>query len=101
MPGKIYSRIKGTPINLWQAMVEIDTDIDAEQVVIIERTSMVRLVYQRVAATGVIQLRVPIEYSTINNLIVGILDDDRVYGAKFLDGIQAQIIDGNVLTMQQ
>lgn len=101
MPGKIHSRIKGSPINLWQAMVEVDTDIDAEQVVIIERTTLNRMVYQRVAETGTIQLRVPVEYSTINNLIVGILDDDRVYGAKFLDGVQAQIIDGNVLTMQQ
>lgn len=100
MSGKIHIRIKGIPINLWQAMVEVDTDIDAEQVVILERTSLNRIVYQRVAATGVIQLRVPIIYSTINNLIVGILDDDRIYNAKFIDGVKAELIDGNTVLIR-
>jgi len=44
-----------------------------------------------------LKLIVPLRFATSSNLLVGILDDTRVYNSRFVDGVKAQIVDGNVI----
>ena len=43
---------------------------------------------------------VPLNYSVNADLLVGILDDNRVYNTKFVDGRKAELIDGNTVNIR-
>lgn len=42
---------------------------------------------------------VPIEYATNGNLVVGIVDRDKVYDGYFISGVIPEIIDGLVTSI--
>ncbi len=84
---------------VYQAVVNVDVDIDAERVVILDRRSVISLGNQKVFTSNMM-IRVPIEYATSNNLIVGIVDDDNIFAGKFIDGVNAELIDPKVTTIR-
>ncbi|WP_254915722.1 hypothetical protein [Shewanella sp. Shew256] len=43
---------------------------------------------------------VPMGNQINSNLLVGILDDNRTYNAKFVDGVKAELIDGNTVNIR-
>ncbi|WP_239642754.1 hypothetical protein [Shewanella sp. POL2] len=43
---------------------------------------------------------VPMGNQINSNLLVGILDDNRVYNTKFVDGRKAELIDGNTVNIR-
>lgn len=98
---KVYGAVKGVAAIAWQGMLEVDTDTNAERIAVFNRVTMARLYNMKVAANGVIQLRVPLAHTENNTLLVGIVDDDGVYNCKFVDGVKAQLVDGNVLSMKR
>lgn len=84
---------------VYQAVVNVDVDVDAERVVILDRRSVISLGNQKVFNSNMM-LRVPIEYATSNNLVVGIIDDNNIFAGKFIDGVNAELIDPKVTTIR-
>lgn len=83
-----------------QAMISIDADPDAERVLIMDRgTGEVfhNFTYQ---SNKQVKFIVPLMYRINANLLIGIMDDGRVYNTKFVDGVQAELIDGNTVNMR-
>lgn len=81
------------------AMVIDDFDKDAERIFVIDRLTMVCMHNKQVPNSNIIKLIVPLHFSVSERLLVGILDDSKVYNAKVKDGIQAEVVDGNVVKM--
>lgn len=92
---KLFSSVTIPPAS-YQAVLNIDCDINAERIVILDRYNF-RVVYTDVNIVrdiaNIVQIRVPFDYSSTNDLLIGILDDDRIYDTVFMDGIKAEIID--------
>ncbi|MEL4303117.1 hypothetical protein ACE02Z_16085 [Shewanella xiamenensis] len=83
-----------------QAMVTVKADKDAERIAIYDRRNLMLITTSNNVPSNIVKIRVPLEFSTSNNLLVGILDDDLTYNAKFLDGRQADLINGNQVTIR-
>lgn len=79
----------------YQAVVDITVDDNAERLIVMNRlTSEIYYVFNCNQVKNV-KLITPLEHATNNLLLVGILDNDRTYNAKFIDGVQAELINGN------
>ena len=76
---------KPTPVGL----LEIDMDASANRIVILDRDSLENLYADGFNST--LKVVVPIDYATIDGLLVMILDDDGQYNAAALDGVRASI----------
>lgn len=86
---------KGFVLN--QALLTIDADPDAERVLIMSRDTgdiFYNFTYQ---SNKQLKFIVPFNYSINADLLVGILDDNRTYNTRFIDGVQAEVIDGNTV----
>ncbi len=83
-----------------QCVVAIDSDPDAERVIIMDRNTSE--VYHNFNYQSNKQLTfiVPMGNQINSNLLVGILDDNRTYNAKFVDGVKAELIDGNTVNIR-
>ncbi|MEL4429816.1 hypothetical protein [Shewanella mangrovisoli] len=86
----------GLPATMPQAMLTVDIDPDAERLIVMDRMSLEVL---RNHYTDITKIIVPMRFATSNNLVVGIVDDNGEYNCKFLDGVQAEIIDGLVTSI--
>uniref|UniRef100_UPI00404795BD hypothetical protein n=1 Tax=Shewanella baltica TaxID=62322 RepID=UPI00404795BD len=78
-----------------QAIVSVDADLDAERILILNRNSGYVYHNFKFEINKNMMFIVPNEHLVNSNILVGILDDDRTYNAKFVDGVQAELIDGN------
>ncbi|MBB1361521.1 hypothetical protein H5125_05040 [Shewanella sp. SR44-4] len=96
---KVLSAFKGVPAVLVQAMVEVDADVAAERIVVIDRSNLTPIHHMFNSQSGVVQIIVPLIYGSSNNLIVGILDDDSVFDCKFIDSVRPQLINANDVKM--
>jgi hypothetical protein len=81
-----------------QALITIDTDINAERVVIADRRNMV-VIHNKSIGDHIVNLIVPLKYLVQNNLLVGILDDDMAFNCQFIDGVTPELINGNTVTL--
>lgn len=84
-----------------QAMLQVTTPIDAEYITVLTRRTMGRLWFVRTARSSVSQLRVPFTHITDLDLIVGVTDADGLFACKFVDGVRAELVDGNQVTMRR
>lgn len=83
------------PISL-RAIISVDADIDAERILILNRdTGDLYHSFKRALAVHVFV--VPYQHTTNDTLLVGILDDDRVYNCKFVDGVRAESVNVNAI----
>lgn len=83
-----------------QCSVSIDADPDAERVLIIDRNTADVLYNFKYQSNKQLTFIVPMGNHINNNLLVGILDDNRVYNTKFVDGVKAELIDGNTVNIR-
>ncbi|MCZ4339659.1 hypothetical protein [Shewanella colwelliana] len=83
----------------YQAVIEVDCDPDAENLLIFDRTITNYSAIKAGLNGGVVKIIVPLKYSNLNDLIVGISDNDRTYASKFADGVKPQVIDGKVVNI--
>lgn len=83
-----------------QAMVAVDADPDAERVLIMARDTGEVFHNFKYQSNKQLQFIVPLNYSVNADLLVGILDDNRVYNTKFVDGRKAELIDGNTVNIR-
>jgi hypothetical protein len=82
------------PTVITQAMISIDIDDSATRVLILNRISLDVIANVNVDNAGVLRFRLPLEYGTSNDMLVGILDDTFTYNATFIDGVKGEIING-------
>lgn len=83
-----------------QAMVAVDADPDAERVLIMARDTGEVFHNFKYQSNKQLKFIVPLNYSVNADLLVGILDDNRVYNTKFVDGRKAELIDGNTVNIR-
>jgi hypothetical protein len=98
-PLVITRQVVAYAVGATQAMVTVDADPYADRIVIIDRNTAAAVANIKVVR-NMMKVRVPFTYISANNLIVGILDDDGQYGAKFVDGVKAEVIDPKVTTIR-
>lgn len=84
-----------------QALLELDMDPAAERFTIIDRRSLLPLFSGVRPTTGIAKVLLPLELATANHCLVGIIDDNGVYNAKFVDGVQLQLVDALTVDMSQ
>lgn len=97
---KIIRPIVSKRFVLNQALLTIDADPDAERVLIMSRDTgdtFYNFTYQ---SNKQLKFIVPFNYSINADLLVGILDDNRTYNTRFIDGVQAEVIDGNTVNIR-
>ncbi|MCU8012183.1 hypothetical protein [Shewanella sp. SM74] len=83
------------PISL-RAIVSVDADIDAERILILNRDTG-DLYHSFKRALAIHMFVVPYQHATNDALLVGILDNDRVYNCKFVDGVRAESVNANAI----
>ncbi|QYK07563.1 hypothetical protein [Shewanella mangrovisoli] len=89
---------KDRPLN--QACVDVVAANDAERIIIMDRVSAEVFHNFRFQSNKTMKFIVPLRFATSSDLLVGILDDDRSFNAKFLDGRQADLINGNQVNIR-
>lgn len=83
-----------------QAVVDIKVDNNTERLIVMNRLTCEIYYVFNCNQVKDVKLITPLEHTTNNGLLVGILDDDRSFNAKFLDGRQADLINGNQVTIR-
>ncbi|MBU1393697.1 MAG: hypothetical protein KJ856_14040 [Gammaproteobacteria bacterium] len=79
-----------------QARVTVDTDTDAERVILMHRNTG-DLYHMFKVVSPVTSFTVPYSHAVNDTLLVGILDDNHVYNCKFVDGVRAENINANAI----
>lgn len=82
-------------------LIVVDMDDSAERIVVLDRDNISVISVSLRPPKNIYKLVVPQIYTTKNNLIIGILDDNGVYDCKFLDGVKAELVDLNTVDMSQ
>lgn len=91
-----------SPMNIiTRPTLQIDMDVDAERFVVFDRKSLELINAGIRPPSGVVYVVVPTVYATANDLLLGILDDDGEYNAKFVDGVTATMENLVGLDMSQ
>lgn len=92
---KAFSKLGQVPLSL----MELNIDQAANRFVIIDRRNLDILFAGANTESSMVKTVLPLEYSVGNYCLVGILDDDGQYNAKFVDGVQCQLIDLNTANL--
>lgn len=79
------------PINRPITVLQVDVDVDAERLFVIDRETFEVLMVVLRPQSGIAKMQLPNLYSVNDRLLVGILDDNRVYNIKVVDGVRCQI----------
>lgn len=79
------------PINRPITVLQVDVDVDAERLFVIDRETFEVLMVVLRPQSGIAKMQLPNLYSVNDRLLVGILDDNRVYNTKVVDGVRCQI----------
>jgi hypothetical protein len=90
--------VSGHPLYDYQGCVTVDCDVLAERCILFNHKTMTPIGSK--AVTGnIVRFRLPLNYTTTFDLCVIIVDADSEYNAAILDGVQAEIIDANLVTI--
>jgi hypothetical protein len=73
------------------SLLELDIDPESERLLVMSRSTLEVLYFNR--SNGAHKVVMPIEYGTLNDLIVMILDDEGQYNAAVLDGVMASVVN--------
>lgn len=80
-------------------LVQLDFDTNAERVIILDRTSCDKIYHRFVPKAPVLKILVPVHYTISNTLMIGIIDDSGEYNCSFLDGVKAELVDANTVSL--
>jgi hypothetical protein len=72
-------------------LLSVDPDADADVLFVFDRLSLGTIYFTKLLG-GIVNIRVPINYSTSNDLTVLIMDSDGDFNAAVLDGVKAEIV---------
>ncbi|MEL4406956.1 hypothetical protein [Shewanella xiamenensis] len=87
-------------VSLYQALIEVDCDNNAEYVAIFDRHMRLFNYEQLVIPNKVNKLIVPFRYSNAHDLIVMIVDEERSFSSKIIDGAKAEIINARTVNIR-
>ncbi|WP_345888916.1 hypothetical protein [Shewanella algae] len=85
----------------YQGLLELDMDVNAERFVVFDRRSFMPLYSGIRPPSGIAKVLMPQELTTAGYCLVGIVDDGGQYNAKFLDGVQLQLVNALTVDMSQ
>lgn len=94
-----HTHINVTPIVLPPrpiAILQVDMDANAERLFVIDRNTFEVLWVTLRPPLGVAKCQLPGVYGASDNLLVGILDDNRNYNVKAADGVRCEIVQSSV-----
>lgn len=101
MSDKIYGVNHVSVEPLYVALLQIDTDPLSEYCAVLDRNNFDLLGGSTRPSTGICKFILPVDYASSDELVVGIFDVDRVYNAKFADGVRCELVDLNAVNMNQ
>jgi hypothetical protein len=70
------------------ALLEMDIDENAERYLVLDRRSLIPIYAGIRSVNGTTKIVLEQVFATAQHCLVGILDDDVQYNAKFIDGVQ-------------
>ncbi|MCH1926858.1 hypothetical protein L9G74_19125 [Shewanella sp. C32] len=88
-------------VGLSAGLIEVDMDENAEYCFALDRITGKTVMAMIRPPAGIVRFLVPTKYALSPSLIVGIVDTDGSYNVKAVDGIAAQLVDGNTITISQ
>ncbi|AUR84132.1 hypothetical protein NVP1049O_23 [Vibrio phage 1.049.O._10N.286.54.B5] len=77
-------------------LLRVDVDPAAEFIMVYNRRDFSLLGAKSNVESNNLRFKIPVEFTTTNNLLVVMLDMDLTYNAVVLDGVKAELIDGNI-----
>lgn len=83
------------PINRPIGVLQVDMDINAELIFVIDRVTFEVLFVTIRSPSNIVKIQLPISYSVNNNLLIGILDNNSVYNASVADGVMCEIVQSD------
>lgn len=87
--------------NSFRATLKIDIDPDAERFLVFDRVTIEIINLGIRPPSGTAYFIVPDKYANTDKLLVGILDDNEAFNAKFIDGVFANLENVQGLDMSQ
>jgi hypothetical protein len=72
-------------------LLSVDPDAAADVLFVFDRLSLGTVYFTKLLG-GIVNIRVPINYSTSNDLTILIMDRDGEFNAAVLDGVKAEIV---------
>ncbi|TVL34517.1 hypothetical protein [Shewanella xiamenensis] len=97
---KVIKPVVSKGFVLHQACIDVIAHEDAERLLIMDRNTAEVFYNFTYQANKTMKFIVPLRFATSSDLLVGILDDDRSFNAKFLDGRPADLINGNQVAIR-
>ncbi|MCW3171437.1 hypothetical protein [Shewanella subflava] len=101
MSKKILPIIRKQSLTQPMSLLEVDMDADAESFIVIDRRNFSMITKSVRPTSGIVKVLLGIEYSQDGYCIVGIIDNDKTYDCKFVDGVKLQAVDANLINMSQ
>lgn len=76
-------------------VLQVAMDTKAERLFVIDRNSFEVVWACTRPPSSVAKVQLPSIYASTDNLLVGILDDDRNYNVKAADGVRCEMVTSN------
>lgn len=83
------------PINRPIGVLQVDMDINAERLFVIDRITFEVLFVTIRPPSNIVKIQLPILYSAQPILLVGILDDNGIYNTGITDGVMCEIVQSD------
>ncbi|MGX7654659.1 hypothetical protein [Shewanella putrefaciens] len=83
------------PFNRPITILQVDMDVNAERLFVIDRNTFEVLWVLHRPQSGVAKMQLPNLYSVNDRLLVGILDENSVYNSKVVDGVRCEIVQSD------
>lgn len=93
---KVNSNILVRSAVSMRAVINVDADVDAERLMIMNRNTL-EVYHLHTITNNIVVMVVPYPHTIEDTLLVGILDNDGQYNCKFLDGVRAESINVNAI----
>lgn len=83
--------------NHFLGLLELDLDPLAERILLIDRSTLKPIYANIRGSLPILKIILPLKYTIGNNILICVLDDDRIFDSEFIDGVNAVITDGNTV----
>lgn len=83
------------PINRPISVLQVDMDVNAERLFVIDRITFEVLFVTVRPQSNVVKVQLPSWYAVENRLLVGILDDNSIYNTNVTDGVTCEFVQSD------
>ncbi|MGI2226861.1 hypothetical protein [Shewanella frigidimarina] len=82
-------------------LLQVKMDAESERYAVYDRNNLSLVSAGIRPESGILKVLLPLKYTLDTNLVVGILDNDKVYASKFIDGVILESVDSTQVDMSQ